>query len=753
MSPAPVIVAPPQPPKEDEMAPPDDEILKDTTTSATATATAAAAATATTTPSSMDKEARKRLKKLRKRATNAISDGERSGFLTRLEWLEFQKLTADDETSGVILRPNSSDFVGPAIARRTRKETKKVEGSHHRDIIAWLMDRVRHPNGDPQQLTKKKKRARNTNTDGEDDDQLQNPTIPSWASIHNAPTIDNLVVLEVQVSSSTKIESSSSAQLDKLQSIVDAAVAQSKGRRSPLHLPTKWFQGHVPKAMSDSLFYFMAKSTIANKRSRMQQEDVSPSKDQLMKDLEEMILPLDDWSAEGYPIAVKTGNEADQKQQPPQVPTMAPSSLQEYDSISKNEAKEFVAKCGFRIEHQKEDDVQLFIRTRAATSDVEDQLPSEVRVFGMDCEMVLTSLGSELARITLVEFKSFENNQLETTTVLDALVKPENPVKDYLTRHSGITAKLLGPVSTRLVQIQVALQQFLRPTDILVGHSLENDLMAAHFCHPRVVDTSLIFRHRNKRTKFSLRHMSAYLLKKSIQDGSHCSEEDAEATLELAIRRAWLGDCFGVPNNDDRRSVLEKWNGDKEMKMVCIGPPAWLQTHVTNQANGAHALGYESIPECKKAISAWTKDGPRKAHLTWCNLNICDDATAANNDFEAFQQMLVRTCTVLADERMHRVSYPPGVVDHSLTSFFVYYYYTLQIDLLQSTLPTATILVTFQQGLDNSREAFAKRRASQDPRSSLGWGAEKEAAWQSVLESSRQGLASWIGATNSSLVD
>jgi DNA polymerase III epsilon subunit-like protein len=661
MSAAPaIIVAPPPPPKKEEMPDDDDKILQDTTQLPPPPPITI-----------MDKQDRKRLKKLRKRATNFISEGEKSGLLTRLEWLEFQTLAAVAVADGSSIDPNCTHSVGPSIARRKKKEANKVEGTHHRDLVAWFMDRIcHHPNDDDHpQLKKKRARSRPKNDTGDgddDDDPLQNPTIPSWASIHNAATIENLVVLEVQVSSS-----SSSQLLEKCQSVVDAAVtAQSAkegggggGRQrtsSCLHLPTKWFQGHAPKAMSDSLFYFVANSTNSlNKRSKKgeQQESGAPSmKDQLMRDLEEMILPLDQWSNEGYPLEAMMINKnggGTTKADPQQVPPPM-ASLQDYDSIPLNESKEFVAKCGFRIEHQKEDDTQLFISSRQEAADVvddgDDDDSSEIRVFGMDCEMVLTSLGSELARITLVEFKSFQDNQLETTTVLDALVKPENPVKDYVTRHSGITAELLEPVSTRLVQIQVALRQFLRPTDILVGHSLENDLMAAHYIHPRVIDTSLIFRHRNKRTKSSLRHMSAYLLKKTIQQGSHCSQEDAEATLELAIRRAWLGDGFALPNTDERKSILEKWNGGdkREMKMVCIGPPAWLQTHVTNQANAVHALGYESIPECKKAVLAWTrKEGPRKAHLTWCNLNICDDD--AGNEFEAFQQLLV--CTILLFER------------------------------------------------------------------------------------------------------
>ena len=568
---------------------------------------------------SMEKQDRKKLKKLRKRATNVISDGEKSGISTQSEWMELQKLVAMGTEEGTD-KGNETISFGPAISRRKRKEASKVEGSHHRDLVAWFMDQICHPNNGPQP----KKRVRK-NQDGGEDDELQNPKIPSWASIHNAASVERIVVLEVQLSSSQ-------SQVEKCQSIVDMAVAQSK-RRTTLHLPTKWFQGPAPKTQSESLLYFA--NSNHNRRPKEEQEGTA-SMGQLMRDMEEMILPLDNWSIEGYPVPIEAEIS-------PEYATVSPiasstESLQDYDSIPIMDSKEFVSRCGFRIEHQKDEDMQLFISTKAAGGGILDA-PSPSRVFGMDCEMVLTSLGSELARITLVQLTSFENSQLETTTVLDALVKPENPVKDYLTRHSGITAELLDPVSTRLEQIQVALRQFLRPTDILVGHSLENDLMAAHYIHPRVIDTSLIFRHRNKRTKFSLRHMSASLLKKTIQRGSHCSKEDAEATLELAIRRAWLGDAFALPNTDERRSLLEKWNSDKEMKMVCIGPSSWLQTHVTNQTTSAHALGCDSVAECKKALLAWTK-GPRQSRLTWCQMNIAADDVA--NDFEALQQLLVR---------------------------------------------------------------------------------------------------------------
>lgn len=63
------------------------------------------------------------------------------------------------------------------------------------------------------------------------------------------------------------------------------------------------------------------------------------------------------------------------------------------------------------------------------------------KIVAMDCEMVLTSKGHELARCTLVD----ENRKV----IMDHYVRPAGPVLDYLTRFSGITASLLDKKKPR----------------------------------------------------------------------------------------------------------------------------------------------------------------------------------------------------------------------------------------------------------------------------------------------------------------
>ena len=160
----------------------------------------------------------------------------------------------------------------------------------------------------------------------------------------------------------------------------------------------------------------------------------------------------------------------------------------------------------------------------------------------LDCEMVLTTIGRlELARISVVDERG--------RVLLDEFVKPHNAVKDYQTRFSGVTEEILRGVDTSLEQVQCALLGMIDASTVVVGHSLENDLMALKLTHGCCVDTAIAYTsHRGPAYKPALRHLTTEFLQRSIQcygrDG-HSSVEDARASLELALLKFRHGRAFG----------------------------------------------------------------------------------------------------------------------------------------------------------------------------------------------------------------
>merc|ERR1719491_2633973 len=59
------------------------------------------------------------------------------------------------------------------------------------------------------------------------------------------------------------------------------------------------------------------------------------------------------------------------------------------------------------------------------------------RCFALDCEMVQTSIGHELARVTLLLFSPSTDDKERYEVVIDELVKPRRPVLNYLTNPSS----------------------------------------------------------------------------------------------------------------------------------------------------------------------------------------------------------------------------------------------------------------------------------------------------------------------------
>uniref|UniRef100_A0A3P9A3J4 Exonuclease domain-containing protein n=1 Tax=Esox lucius TaxID=8010 RepID=A0A3P9A3J4_ESOLU len=151
-------------------------------------------------------------------------------------------------------------------------------------------------------------------------------------------------------------------------------------------------------------------------------------------------------------------------------------------------------------------------------------------VFSVDCEMCYTTLGLELARVTVV------NSSLQV--VYDTFVKPANEVIDYNTRFSGISEDDIRGSSTSIQDVQETLLSFVSAETILIGHGLEADLCALKLFHGTVVDTSVSFPHRlGLPHKMTLHSLTADYLRRILQEsvGGHDSAQDATACMELML--------------------------------------------------------------------------------------------------------------------------------------------------------------------------------------------------------------------------
>lgn len=147
-------------------------------------------------------------------------------------------------------------------------------------------------------------------------------------------------------------------------------------------------------------------------------------------------------------------------------------------------------------------------------------------VLAIDCEMVTTTAGTELAHIVVIDS--------DFKTLVNRYVKPKNEITDYLTVFSGISQYTYQENDfVDLEAVQNELSTLMNKNTILIGHGLENDLHALQIVHDKCVDTSVLFQ-RQTHFKTSLKTLVYEHFGAKIQTDAHNPTEDARAALALA---------------------------------------------------------------------------------------------------------------------------------------------------------------------------------------------------------------------------
>ena len=123
---------------------------------------------------------------------------------------------------------------------------------------------------------------------------------------------------------------------------------------------------------------------------------------------------------------------------------------------------------------------------------------------------------------------------------MDDYIISGEPVVDYLTEYSGITANDLDPISSNrpLVTLKTAYKKLRILVDygcIFIGHGLKKDFRIMNILIPpsQVIDTVELYFIPSKQRLLSLRFLAWIVLGQIIQEDSHDSIVDAKISLDL----------------------------------------------------------------------------------------------------------------------------------------------------------------------------------------------------------------------------
>jgi len=174
----------------------------------------------------------------------------------------------------------------------------------------------------------------------------------------------------------------------------------------------------------------------------------------------------------------------------------------------------------------------------------------------IDCEMVGVGPRGSISALARVSVVDFHGNVL-----LDSYVKPTQPVTQYRTWVSGIRPRhLKNADGFNAVKKNVA--QLIKDK-ILIGHAIHHDLQALAIQHPPelIRDTSTyqpLWILANTTRSPSLKRLAKLILDLKIQKQSHCSIDDAKATMAIyrTQQEEWEDDLLMKAKKEQENLLL-----------------------------------------------------------------------------------------------------------------------------------------------------------------------------------------------------
>lgn len=196
---------------------------------------------------------------------------------------------------------------------------------------------------------------------------------------------------------------------------------------------------------------------------------------------------------------------------------------------------------------------------------------SNPQAIAIDCEMCETQdplSGTKnhkaLCRLSVINAENPEE------VLLDTLVKPSWPVTDYRTRINGIGKEDLEKVEFTLRHAQAFMMALCSDETVIVGHAVQNDLVALNMEHYCVADSSFLFFAKDSTaSSVSLKDLVASIFKVEMPD-THDSVNDARKALECVMH--WV-------EKDGDVETIERTAKHKGNQLFVHRIPKQCQTH------------------------------------------------------------------------------------------------------------------------------------------------------------------------------